>query len=142
MNSSLNIPTDNPYKLMAILGTVLFIFSVYLLVSQSTNSNEKILASLQVIANLKSDLSIPEPQKAQLIAIEERRVELAVEIKNFNPYGCAILSVAAIVLSGFGFTKWLKEIYPIEEAMRKEQLRSLELSNQKNQRFKLNKNSQ
>lgn len=127
---------------MAILGTVLFIFSVYLLVSQSTNSNEKILASLQVIANLKSDLSIPEPQKAQLIAIEERRVELAVEIKNFNPYGCAILSVAAIVLSGFGFTKWLKEIYPIEEAMRKEQLRSLELSNQKNQRFKLNKNSQ
>ncbi|MDC5852240.1 hypothetical protein OPW32_23890 [Vibrio europaeus] len=141
MNSSLNIPTDNPYKLMAILGTVLFIFSVYLLVSQSTNSNEKILTSLQIIANLKSDLSMPEPKKAQLIAIEERRIELAVEIKNFNPYGCAILSVAAIFLSGFGFTKWLKEIYPIEEAMRKEQLRSLELSNQKTQRFKLNRNS-
>ncbi|WP_226422280.1 hypothetical protein [Vibrio sp. E14] len=139
MNSTLSIPTDNPYKLMAIIGSVIFILSLYFLGYQTYRFNDSVFESLEKISIISSNVELSESDKDYRIAIEERKIEIIENDRKFLPFGCAIFSAIGLFLGFYGFRHWLIEVYPVEDSMRKAQLKNLELSNQERSRFKVKK---
>ncbi|TKF19960.1 hypothetical protein FCV43_14735 [Vibrio genomosp. F6] len=139
MNSTLSIPTDNPYKLMAIIGSVIFITSLYFLGYQTYRFNDSVFESLEKISIVSSNTELSEPDKEFRISIEERKIEIIKKDRRFLPYGCALFSVIGLFLGFFGFRHWLLEIYPDETAIRKAQLKNLQLSNLERSRINIKK---
>ena len=138
MNSSLSIPTDNPYKLMAIVGAVIFVFSFYFLMTQNYKYNQIVFEAAEKISLIHAaDLS--EKVMEERAAIENRKVDIVVKDRKFLPYLCAVISCFGLVLFFFGFNRWLTKIYPAEEEIRSEQLKSIRLANKKASRVPLNK---
>lgn len=128
MNSSLSIPTDNPYKLMAIVGAVIFIFGFYFLWTQNYKYNEIVFTAAERISMIEaSDLT--DALKKKRAAIENRKIEIVKKDREWLPYTCGVVSAIGILLCIFGFNRWLTKIYPVEEALQKEQLRNIRLTN-------------
>lgn len=131
MNSSLSVPTDNPYKFMTVIGLVLTTFSIYFLFSQGYSYNDKIFKSIQQVADAKSNAKLSEEQKEVQIAIAERVYEISVEDSKYLPLFCAFGVIFGSILLWYGFTKWIKEAYPVEAEIKKLQLQNIKLQNAK-----------
>ncbi|TOK32301.1 hypothetical protein CGI20_24895 [Vibrio parahaemolyticus] len=139
MNSSLSVPTDNPYKLMAIVGAVVFVFSLYFLLSQTYTYNDIVFQAAEKISIFEAQDDLPDSVKEDRIAIENRKIEIVSKDRNYFPYLCGVIAALGGLLCGIGFRHWILEVYPDEEAMRKEQLKSLRLANRAASRVKLGK---
>ncbi|WP_373433464.1 hypothetical protein ACEO96_18570 [Vibrio anguillarum] len=139
MNSSLSVPTDNPYKLMAIVGAVVFVFSLYFLLSQTYTYNDIVFQSAEKISIIEAQDDLPDSVKEDRISIENRKIEIVSKDRKYFPYLCGIIAGLGGLLCGIGFRHWIFEVYPDEEAMRKEQLKSLRLANRTASRVKLGK---
>ncbi|PSV16548.1 hypothetical protein C0W59_07625 [Photobacterium kishitanii] len=139
MTPSLSIPTDNPYKLMAIFGFVIFMLSQYFFIDQYSNSNDIIFKSAEKISHIGNQSDLPESVKQERIQIENKKIEIVVKNRNFLSFICGVIAAISCFISFIGFRYWILKIYPDEEAIRKEQLKSLQLSNKTLSRVRLNK---
>ena len=138
MNSSLSIPTDNPYKLMAIVGAVIFVFSFYFLMTQNYRYNQIVFNAAEKISLINA-ANLPDKIMEERAAIENRKIEIVVKDRLWLPYLCAGISCLGLVLCFFGFNRWLTKIYPLEEEFRSEQLKSIRLANKRAARVSFNK---
>ncbi|HAS8182970.1 TPA: hypothetical protein I7719_21870 [Vibrio vulnificus] len=133
------MPTDNPYKLMAIVGAVVFVFSLYFLLSQTYTYNDIVFQAAEKISIIEAQDDLPDSVKEDRIAIENRKIEIVSKDRKYFPYLCGVIAALGGLLCGIGFRHWILEVYPDEEAMRKEQLKSLRLANSAASRVKLGK---
>ncbi|EPZ7321189.1 hypothetical protein ACXR5E_003851 [Vibrio mimicus] len=139
MNSSLSVPTDNPYKLMAIVGAVICVFSLYFLLSQTYTYNDIVFQAAEKISIIEAQDELPDRVKEDRISIENRKIEIVSKDRKLFPYLCGVSAALGGLLCGIGFRHWIFEVYPDEEAMRKEQLKSLRLANKAASRVRLGK---
>lgn len=139
MNSSLRLPTDNPYKLMAIIGAVIFVFGLYYLLSRNEIHNDRVFQAAEKIAMIAEREDLTDTEKDARVAIESRKLEIIKSDRELSPYICALISTIGGFLCFIGFRHWIRNVYPDEEAMRKEQLKSLRLANLKASRVRLGK---
>ncbi|MCE0556708.1 hypothetical protein [Motilimonas sp. E26] len=137
MNSSLNVPTDNPYKLMAIVGAITFVFGIYFLLSQTYKYNDAIFQALEKISIIQAQDELPEKVKNDRVAIENRKIEIVTTDSKYFPFLCSVISAIGLILCGIGFYHWIYNVYPDEESIRKEQLKSLRIANQSASRTRL-----
>ncbi|EKO3590970.1 hypothetical protein P0F40_003296 [Vibrio metschnikovii] len=139
MNSSLSVPTDNPYKLMAIVGAVIFVFSLYFLLRQTYVYNDIVFQAAEKISIIEAQDELPDSVKKDRILIENRKIEIVSKDRKFFPYLCGLIAALGCFLCGIGFRHWIFEVYPDEEAIRKEQLKSLRLANKAASKMRLGK---
>ncbi|MEI8632924.1 hypothetical protein P4S72_14885 [Vibrio sp. PP-XX7] len=103
---------------MAIIGSILFVFSVYILLVQHDTYNRTILGSYEKISLIEAQINLSDEQKANRKAVEQRRIDLAVGDGAALPFFCALMSALGILMSFVGFHHWFKKVYPDEEAIR------------------------
>ena len=141
MNSSLSVPTDNPYKLMAIVGAVIFVFSLYFLLSQTYKYNDIVFQAAEKISIIAAQDELADGVKKDRISIENKnkKIEVVSEDRKYFPYICGVIAALGGLVCGIGFRHWIFEVYPDEQAIRKEQLKSLRLANRAASRVKLGK---
>ncbi|EMI4230091.1 hypothetical protein V6436_004434, partial [Vibrio vulnificus] len=85
MNSSLNVPTDNPYKLMAIVGAVVSVFSLYFLLSQTYTYNDIVFQAAEKISIIEAQDDLPDSVKEDRISIENRKIEIVSKDRKYFP---------------------------------------------------------
>ncbi|AVQ86475.1 hypothetical protein C7R88_03590 [Plesiomonas shigelloides] len=141
VNSSLNIPTDNPYKLMAIIGAIAVVFSVYFLLSQNYRYNELAFSSLEKISYIAEQSDLSEETKKYRISIENKKLEIIKTDREWFPYLCGAMAALGGYLCGIGFKHWIYEVYPDEQAIRKQYLYSLRLANRTTSKTRFMKKS-
>lgn len=129
MNPSLTIPTDNPYKLLAIIGAVIFVTSIFIFSTLTYKLNDVVFENLEAITSIENNMALSEVEKSDKVAIANRKIEIISKDRKAFPILFAVISLIGAIFCGVGFRKWLFEIYPVEEAIRKEQLKSLRLAN-------------
>ncbi|WP_063650503.1 hypothetical protein [Aliivibrio fischeri] len=139
MNPSLSIPTDNPYKLMAIVGAVIFVISFYFLISQTYKYNDIVFQAVEKMSIIEAQNDLPDRIKQNRIDIEQKKIEIVKTDRKYLPHICGLIGMLGGGLCGFGFRYWICNVYPEEEAIRKEQLKSLQIANRNASRVRIRK---
>jgi hypothetical protein len=124
MNSNLAIPTDNPFKFLAIFGLVLFLAGP-LFVIASTNATNNIIFETRAAAYEASAFELP--YQTSLIADLERKAEIAVSDHDLFIRLAGGSSAVGFFMMLLGFSVWFKKIYPEEEDLRKKHAQKLKI---------------
>lgn len=124
MNSNLVIPTDNPFKFLAIFGLVLFLAGPFFVIASVNALNDTIFQAKESAYQAEAKNL---PYKNQLILDLERKVEIAVSDHDFRIASSAVVSTTGIFMMLIGFFVWFCRIHPFEERLRKMQALKLKL---------------
>ncbi|MDC5842520.1 hypothetical protein OPW33_24650 [Vibrio europaeus] len=131
MQSTISVPTDNPYKLMAIVGALLLMLSFVFLGVQTYKFNSIVFDAAARRLEIHANTDLSDEVKEAYIKLENRKIDIAASDGNMLPFACAIVSLLGLGLSFLGFRQWLTDVYPREVQIRKEQLKNIQLMNQK-----------
>ena len=116
---------DNPYKLISVLGFVIFIAGLTLLILNLHKNNEIIFTASEQAYRVVDDSKLSDGVKEGLIKGFNRESEIAAGNIKSMPIFSAIICVIGGVLMWFGFNVWFKKIYPLEKKIRIAEFRKL-----------------
>lgn len=121
MQDKISIPTDNIYKFYALFSLLLLIFTVSASIYVMSFTNELIFRNAVEMETLKQENPPTSPQLIRL-AVLERQVEIAKSDR--TTYWSALGLLLALSLYGiyYGFSKWHKEVQPVNDEMARIQL--------------------
>ncbi len=126
MENKIPLPTDSIYKFYALFGLLLFIFSLGATIYVSRSTNDLVFSSAVEYETLKS---IEKPTTAEVTKRQgiEKRLEIALADKKFFLYALGALAGLGMVAMIYGFTKWHRDIQPVQDETAKLQLEKLRL---------------
>jgi hypothetical protein len=126
MENKIPLPTDSIYKFYALFGLLLFIFSVGATVYVARSTNDLVFTSAIEYETLRA---IEKPTAVEIAKREgiEKRVEIALADKKFFLYALGTLVGLGMLAMIYGFTKWHRDIQPIQDETAKLQLEKLRL---------------
>jgi hypothetical protein len=126
MENKIPLPTDSIYKFYALFGLLLFIFSLGATIYVSHSTNDLVFSSAIEYEILKA---IEKPTATEIAKRQgiEKRVEIALADKKFFLYALGVLSGFGMLAMIYGFTKWHRDIQPIQDETAKLQLEKLKL---------------
>ncbi len=124
MENKIPIPTDNIYKFCAMCGLLIFIFSIGSIIYVTHSTND---FAFQAIIELDTVKQIPNPSLVDTAKIQlwEKRLAVAVSDRKTCTFGCGGLAALGVFLMCYGFTKWHKEVQPIQDEIVLLQLKKL-----------------
>lgn len=126
LESQIPLPTDNIYKFYALFGLLLFIFSFGLSVYVSKTTNKLLFQTLidqETLKQLPNPSSV-EKTKEQVL---QRRIEIAVQDRNFDTRALGAVGGIAFCVMVYGFWKWHREVQPVQDKIAELQLEKLRL---------------
>ena len=88
---------------------------------------------------ISAQKALTENIKKERIEIEVRKLSIIKADRKCFPYICGFVAGFGAILCWFGFRQRIVDIYPDEEALRKEQLKSLIIANRAASRVKFKK---
>lgn len=126
MENKIPLPTDSIYKFYALFGLLLFIFSLGATVYVSRSTNDLVFTSAIEYETLRA---IEKPTAVEIAKSKgiEKRVEIALADKEFFLYALGTLAGLGVLAMIYGFTKWHRDIQPIQDETAKLQLEKLRL---------------
>lgn len=126
MKSNIPLPTDNIYKFYALFGLLLLIFSAGSTLYVSHSTNDLIFSSY---IEYETFNAIEKPTAVEIAKRKgtEKRVEIALSDKEFFLRALGSLFAVAIIAMVYGFTKWHREIQPVQDETARLQLEKLKL---------------
>jgi hypothetical protein len=125
MESKIPLPTDNIYKFYALFGLLLIITSILSSVYISKTTNDLIFAAaeeIEALDTIKTPSSLEKFKKGLLA----KKVSLAVADKNAFIIGLGAIAGLGGLLAFYGFTKWHRELQPIQDRLLALQLQKAE----------------
>lgn len=121
MQDKISIPTDNIYKFYALFSLLLVVFSLSAVIYVNKFTNDIILKNVVEIETLKQETPPTRPQLVRQVALE-RQVEIATANKRFYVYALGVLLGLSSLGMYYGFSKWHKEVQPLNDEMARIQL--------------------
>jgi hypothetical protein len=124
MENKIPIPTDNIFKFYAFFGLLIFIFSAGSIIYVTRSTNELVF---QAVIELETAKQISNPSAADTAKINllERRLKVAASDRTFYTIACGVIGGFGSLLIYYGFTKWHKEVQPIQDEIMQLQLKKL-----------------
>lgn len=124
MENKIPIPTDNIFKFYALFGLLLFIFSASSIIYVTRSANELVFQSVVEVEAIKQ-IQNPSPVDKAKLQILEKRLEISASDKIFYIKGIGAITGISVVLMIWGFTKWHRDVQPIQDEMAQLQLEKL-----------------
>jgi hypothetical protein len=121
MENKIPIPTDNIFKFYALFGLLLFIFSASSIIYVTRSANELVFQSVVEVEAIKQ-IQNPSPVDKAKLQILEKRLEISASDKIFYIKGIGAITGISVVLMIWGFTKWHRDVQPIQDEMAQLQL--------------------
>ena len=114
MDNKIPIPTDNIYKFYALFGLLLVVFGIgsSIYVNTSTNNLAYEIAVEYQVLKENPVRSISEETQFQLL---QRKLEIARKNKMVFLFGIGAIIGGGLLMMGYGFRKWHKDIQPIQD---------------------------
>ena len=124
MENKIPIPTDNIFKFYALFGLLLFIFTASSIIYVTRSANELVFQSVVEVEAIKQ-IQNPSPVDKAKLQILEKRLEISASDKIFYIKGIGAITGISVVLMIWGFTKWHRDVQPIQDEMAQLQLEKL-----------------
>lgn len=124
MNPKIPVPTDNIYKFFATFGLVLMAVSLTLMVLNSHTANEEIWQKAETYFDLQER---NDPRKSDREELIESKINIAIQNREVGRWFLAGVFNIGLVLSGFGFFKWVRKVQPIHDEILELQRNKLKL---------------
>ena len=124
MENKIPIPTDNIFKFYALFGLLLFIFSASSIIYVVHSTNELLFQATIEIDNIKQ---IPNPSLVDTAKMQifQKRLAITTADKNFYLHAIGVIFAGGVMLMIYGFTKWHKDVQPVQDEMIQLQLEKL-----------------
>lgn len=124
MENRVPVPTDSIYKFYALFGLLLFVFCAASTIYVTRSTNDLIFTSSIEYEILKA---IEKPTAVETAKREgiEKRVEIAVSDKALFSKVLGVIAGLAIVAMAYGFSKWHRQVQPIQDETARLQLEKL-----------------
>jgi hypothetical protein len=126
MENKIPLPTDSIYKFYALFGLLLFVFSLGSTIYVSRSTNDLVFTSAIEYETLRAIEKPTSVEVAKRMGIE-KRVEIALADKKFFLYSLGALACLGMLAMIYGFTKWHRDIQPIQGETARLQLEKLRL---------------
>ena len=124
MDSRIPLPTDNIFKLYALFGLLLLIFSIASALYVNKSTNDLIFETAVNYETLKEAKKRSASQEVHFKLLQ-KKLEIADSNKSFFIFCLAFIAVLGSLMMWYGFKKWHTEVQPIQDEIARLNLKRL-----------------